>query len=413
MPDLDQPALDHRDTRLERLLLAVGVLALAFNLRPAAVSVGPVLEEVTEGLSMSSATAGVLTSLPVLAFAAFGFAAPAAAGRVGVHRLTLLSLLLVVAGLVTRAVTGSVPLFLLFTVLALAGMAVANVLIPSLVKLHFPERIGLMTALYATSLAIGLTVSTGLTVPLAEALGSWRWGLGAWAVVAAVAAVPWLFLVRHDATPRPPSRRISMRAMAGTRLGWAMAMVFGLQSALAYAMFGWFAQVYRDAGFSPTTAGLLLGVLTGVSIPLSLWAPTVAARQPDQTKLMLGLTACYPLAYVGLIVAPVAGAWLWAVLAGIAASLFPVVLALIGLRSRTADGTVALSGFTQSVGYAVAAVGPFGVGVLYDVTDGWTWPLLVLTALSLVVGWLVTVVGRPLHIEDELEHRSQSRPAGD
>jgi CP family cyanate transporter-like MFS transporter len=288
------------------------------------------------------------------------------------------------------------------SVVALAGMATANVLLPSLIKLHFPERIGFFTALYTTSLAIGLTSASVLTVPLAEGLGSWRWGLGSWALVAAVAAVPWLFLVRHDSAPSSSHRRIPLRAVARTRLGWAMALLFGLQSAQAYTIFGWFAQVYRDAGFSATTAGLLLGVVTGISIPLSFWVPVAAGRTKDQTRLMLLLIGCYPVGYLGLMLLPRQGAWLWALLVGVGASVFPVVLTLIGLRSRTSDGTAALSGFTQSVGYAVAALGPFGIGVLYDATGGWTWPLLSLTALSLVTGWLATIAGRPQFIEDEL-----------
>ncbi|MDX6325123.1 MAG: transporter, family, cyanate transporter [Nocardioidaceae bacterium] len=393
----------HQDTRLQRALVVTGVLVLAFNLRPAAVSVGPVLAEVTSGLHMNHVEAGVLTALPVVAFGAFGAVAPAAARVAGVHRVTLGSLLALVAGLVVRATTSSVPLFLVMSVVALAGMATANVLLPSLVKQHFPDHVGFFTALYTTSLAIGLTSASVLTVPLAHGLGSWRWGIGSWALVAGVAAIPWVFLVRRDSAPSSGGRRrIPLRDVARTRLGWAMALLFGLQSAQAYTIFGWFAQVYRDAGFSATTAGLLLGVVTGISIPLSFWVPVAAGRTHNQTRLMLLLVGCYPIGYLGLMLIPRQGAWAWALLVGIGASVFPVVLTLIGLRSRTPDGTAALSGFTQSVGYGIAAVGPFGIGVLYDATGGWTWPLIVLIVISLVTAWLATIVGKPLFIEDQL-----------
>lgn len=395
----------HQDTRVERALVVVGVLVLAFNLRPAAVSVGPVLEEVTNGLGMGPLATGVLTALPVVAFGVFGAAAPTAARRAGLHRVTLVALLCVVGGLTGRSLTSSVPVFLALSVAALAGMAVANVLLPSLVKLHFPDRVGLFTSLYTTMLAIGLTSASVFTVPLSDQGGSWRWGLGAWAVTAGIAALPWVFLIRHDAVPKTARSAISLRQVARTRLGWAMALLFGLQSAQAYAMFGWFAQVYRDAGFSPTTAGLLLGVITGISIPISLWAPAAAARAPDQRRMMLGLIACYPVGYLGLLLLPVQGAWLWALLVGIAAGVFPVVLTLIGLRARTPDGTAALSGFTQGVGYAVSVVGPLGVGLLYDATGGWTWPLLALTGVAATTGWLATIVARPVFLEDQLPPR--------
>ena len=137
-----------------------------------------------------------------------------------------------------------------------------------------------------------------------------------WALTALVAALPWFGLLRHDQAPESTARDISLGAVARTRLGWGMALFFGFQSLQAYSVFGWFAQVYRDAGFSAGTAGLLLGVITAMSIPLSFWLPAWAARMEHQTWLIVGLIACYPIGYVGLIVAPVAGAWLWAVLVG-------------------------------------------------------------------------------------------------
>ena len=181
-----------------RLLLLAGLLLLAVNLRPAAVSVGPVLPEVRSGLAMSTLAAGLLTSLPVLAFACFGALAPQLARRLGVHRVTLAALLLVAGGLAARSVAPGPTSFLVLSMVALAGMAVANVLLPSLVKLHFPDRIGRVTALYTATLALGLTGALTLTVPIAETAGGWRLGLAAWAVLAVVAALPWLRLVGHD-----------------------------------------------------------------------------------------------------------------------------------------------------------------------------------------------------------------------
>jgi len=157
---------EHEDSRAEKILVVVGIIVLAFNLRPAAVSVGPVLDELTGTLGMSATVAGVLTTLPVLAFAGVGALAPTLARMAGAHRVTLVSLIAVVVGLGLRAETSSIPLFLLLSLVALSGMATANVLLPSLVKLHFPNQIGLMTAVYSTALAIGLTSASVLTVPV-------------------------------------------------------------------------------------------------------------------------------------------------------------------------------------------------------------------------------------------------------
>jgi MFS transporter, CP family, cyanate transporter len=389
-------------SRAQKVLVLIGIVVLAFNLRPAAVSIGPVLDETITALGMSPTTAGVLTTLPVLAFAGFGALAPWLARTVGIHRVTLASLVALTAGLALRARTDSSLLFLLLSLAALAGMAAANVLLPSLVKLHFPNRVGLLTSIYTTALAIGLTLASVATVPIAEGFGSWRWGLFAWAITALVAALPWVALIRHDRTPDDVPHTITLGDVARTRLGWLMASFFGLQSLQAYAVFGWFAHIYRDAGFSASTAGLLLGVITAMSIPLSFWLPSVTARMENQTWLILGLVVLYPIGYVGLIIAPVGGAWLWAVLIGTAASVFPVALTLIGLRSRTPAGTAALSGFTQSVGYLIAAIGPFGMGLLYDLTGGWTVPLAALALLCVPQLLAGLMVARPTYIEDQL-----------
>jgi len=395
-------------SRRSTVLVLTGILALSLNLRPAAVSVGPVLDELRDGLDMGPASAGLLTSLPVLAFAVFGALAPVAARRLGPHRVTLLALLAVVVGLAGRAAARQEATFLALSLVAVAGMAMANVLIPSLVRLHFPDRIGLLTALYTTALAVGLTASFLLTVPVADAYGSWRYGIGIWAVLAAVAALPWIGLVRRDARLDAPVRDVGFGDIARTRLGWAMSLFFGLQSLMAYAVFGWFATLWRDAGFGAGTASALVGIVAAMSIPLSLLLPQVVARPGDQRLVLVLVMSCYPVAYVGLLVAPHSLAVLWAVILGAALTTFPIVLTYIGLRTRTAGATAALSGWTQSTGYLLAALGPFGMGVLHEATGDWTVPLLVLTALSLPLFVVGLYVGRPAHIEDQFPARAEA-----
>jgi CP family cyanate transporter-like MFS transporter len=391
-------------------LVLGGIVLLSFNLRPAAVAVGPVLAEARDGLNMSAAAAGLLTSLPVLAFAGFGAAAPALARRIGVHRATLVAILALAVGLAARAaVPGAVP-FLALSMLALSGMAVANVLLPSLVKLHFPDRVGTVTALYTGTLAFGLTAALMLTVPISDAAGGWRFGLGAWAIPAILAALPWLWLAGHDRRLESEPHDVRLGDVARTRLGWAMAVFFGLQSMQAYAIFGWFAQLWRDNGYSPTTAGVLVGLVAATSVPLSLWLPAAAARRDDQRGILLAVMACYPIAYLGLVVSPHDLAVVWAVIVGAGTCTFPLILTLIGLRSRTPAGTAALSGFTQSAGYLLAAVGPFTVGVLHDASGGWTAPLSFLIALAVPQVLVGLYAARPAYVEDELVVRAPAAP---
>ncbi|HEX2770897.1 MAG TPA: MFS transporter, partial [Micromonosporaceae bacterium] len=281
----------------------------------------------------------------------------------------------------------------------------ANILLPMLVKQHFPHRTGLMTGAYTVALTAGTTVAAAAAVPVAHAAGSWRAGLGVWAVVAAVAVLPWL----PSALRRTGGGRRATRVAAGgrirparTRLGWAMALYFGAQSLSGYAVMGWLAQLFRDAGYAPQNAGLLLAGVTAVGVPVALVMPTVAARLRTLRPLVLGLSTAMALSYVGLALAPHDGALLWVALLAVGQGAFPLILATIGLRARTADGTVALSAFAQSTGYAFAALGPLLVGLLYEATGGWTAPLGVLLAALAVQTASGLGFARPRFIEDEV-----------
>jgi CP family cyanate transporter-like MFS transporter len=382
----------------------LGIIVLAFNLRPAAVSVGPVLDELSDSLRMGTVATSLLTSLPVLSFATIGALAPRIGRGLGLHRTTLVALLLVAAGLFARVRVHDQWTFLILSFVALAGMAVANVLLPSLVKLHFPDQVGTMTALYSTALAIGLTSASVLTVPISTRHGhlDWRHGLMVWGVTALIAAVPWVALVRRDRVVRPANTPIGTGEVARTRLGWVMGVFFGLQSLQAYSIFGWTAKVYRDAGFDAHNAGLLLGVITGVSIPLSFLIPAATVRVKDQRLLLSAIMAAYPIGYLGLIIAPHGGAWVWAVALGVGTCTFPFILTLIGLRARTPAGTAALSAFTQSAGYLIAALGPFGVGALHAATGGWSVPLAILLALCVPMYAIGLIACRPTYVEDQL-----------
>ena len=233
-------------------------------------------------------------------------------------------------------------------------------------------------------------------------------GAPAWACgrsLAVLAALPWLALVAHDRRPAESGGAVTLRAVARTRLGRAMALAFGLQSLQAYAIFGWFAQLWRDAGYSPVAAGALVGLVAGTSIPFSLWLPAAAGRRESQVGMFVAVSACYLVGYAGLLVAPYTLAVPCAILIGVGTCTFALVLTLIGLRARTPDGTAALSGFSQSSGYLLAALGPFAVGALHDATGGWTAPLLLLLALTVPLMSLAVRVARPAAIEDELVGR--------
>ncbi|NUT37070.1 MAG: MFS transporter, partial [Hamadaea sp.] len=186
-----------------------------------------------------------------------------------------------------------------------------------------------------------------------------------------------------------------------TRLGWAMAVYFGAQSLSGYATMGWLAQIFRDAAYSPTTAGLLLAGVTAVGVPIALLMPALAGRLRNLRPLVLLMSAAMVASYIGLALAPHGGAVVWVVLLAFGQGAFPLALAMIGMRARTPQGTVALSAFAQSTGYLIAALGPFVVGVLYEATGAWSVPMVFLIGAALVQGVAGVFAAKPRFVEDE------------
>jgi CP family cyanate transporter-like MFS transporter len=371
-------------------------------MRTAAITVGPVLEEVESGLHVTTAAAGVITTLPVICFAAIGVTAPRLARVVGEHLLVVASMVVMTVGLVLRAFAGSLWPFLVASVLALCGGAITNVIMPSLVKRHYPDRIGSMTAVYTTALAIGATAGSALTVPISDLAGGadgWRWGLGAWAVLSALSVLPWLFTLRGDRPDDTGQPHLPIRRLLRSPTAWFVTLFFAGQSMQAYVAFGWFATYLRDNGISETQAGVLIAFYAALSIPTSAVMPTLAVR--GQRSLVLGLAGCYLVGYVGLLLAPVSGSWVWMLLIGTGAGMFPLVLTMFGLRTRTPEATIALAAFAQSIGYVLAGTGPLLVGVLLGRPHDWTGPFALLF-VALAVGTTAGLLAaRPRYVEDE------------
>nr|WP_107441017.1 MFS transporter [Streptomyces sp. NRRL S-4] len=386
-------------------IVTLGLVLAALNLRPAITSLGPLLEEVRDGLHMSGSIAGVLTSVPPLCFALFGFMAPRLARRFGPTAVVCAGMAAITAGLLLRPFVGGTAGFLAASALALMGIAVSNVLMPVIVKRWFPDRVGTVTGLYSMALALGTALAAALTVPLTDALGgSWRTGLAVWAALAAVAVLPWIpFLKDRGDTSGQQMGAKAAPALRITRSGtsWALACFFGLQATAAYITMGWMPQIFRDAGLPAGTAGVLLAVTMAMGVPLAFVIPRVASRLRTQGPIVLVLSGCGLLGYTGLYLAPAGGAWLWALLLGVANCAFPLALTMIGMRSRTGAGVVRLSAFAQSTGYLLSIPGPLLVGVLYQHSGGWGLPLALMACLLVPQTVAGMLAGRDRTIEDE------------
>jgi CP family cyanate transporter-like MFS transporter len=391
---------DRRSALLPTTLLIVAILLVAANLRPAVTSLGSVLDEVRSSLGMSAAWTSVLTALPGLCFGLAGFLAPTAARRFGLARAIGLAMALLSIGVLVRVLDGP-SVVLLGTLVACAGIAVVNVLLPVVVKESYPHRIGIVTGLYTASLQAMAALGSLLTPLVDDAAGGWRPGLGEWGLLAVLGTIGWLVAARHghagpavttDATPAPAG------SMLRSSLAWAVTGFFGLQAMFAYAVMGWAPQVLMSAGVSRPEAGAMAAMMSILGVPLSLLVAPLAARQRAQSGWLVGLTLVGGAGVAGLLLAPSAAPWVWAALLGVGMGVFPIAVAVIALRTRTSGETGRLSTMAQGIGYLLAAVGPLAFGILHGATGGWTASLIVMLAgvvLQIVFG---VFAGRPRYV---------------
>ncbi|MGX1793981.1 MFS transporter [Microbacterium sp. NPDC055312] len=423
-----------------RVLAVLGILLCAFSLRSAVASLSPVVDLIGEDFEVSSAVLGVIGTLPPACFAVFGILTPDLERRLGIERLTVIALTAITAGLVGRSLaTDSIGL-LVGTAVVFAGVGMANILLPPLVKKYFADRIGLMMTVYTATMAFSTFVPPLVAVPLADAAG-WRFSLGIWAAFAFAGLIPWLVMLFRpgapaDAVPAAPdtvddaafdaedgaddavlaatgpiataptNRRLFAR-LARIPLVWALAFTFGTSSTMAYVSFAWLPSIMIDtAGVDPATAGFMLSLWAFIGLPAGLVVPVLVVRfQATRPLFVIGSVGAL-VGLLGLLLFPRPELlWLWMTLFGLVGVSFPLALVLISIRSRTPESAVLLSSFVQSAGYVLAAIFPVLVGILHDVTGGWTIPILAVIAVVVLTFPAGIAAGRRVTIEDEWERR--------
>nr|WP_206687341.1 MFS transporter [Microbacterium yannicii] len=391
----------------------------AFSLRSAVASLSPLYDHIAVDFDVPAAVIGLIGTAPPVCYAVFGLLTPALERRFGLERLAVVAMVIVAIGLIVRSLAPGDGVLLAGTALIFAAVGVGNILLPPLVKRYFPDRVGLMTTVFSTTMALATFLPPLVAVPVADA-SDWHVSLGLWAVFALVATVPWIGLaVRQagveksraaaaaasDDDIEQPSPRAFGR-MWRLPIAWALLVGFAVSSTLAYTAFAWLPTILVDiAGVTPAVAGVLLALFGFMGLPASLAVPLLVTRA-NATRVLFGVAVGTGLAGIaGLLFVPTIAPWLWVALFGLAPLLFPMILVLLGLRTRTHEGAVALSGFVQSGGYAIAALFPVGIGLLHDATDSWTAPLIVLAAVVAAAIPAGVVAAQPHTVEDDWERR--------
>ena len=392
-------------------LLFAAVIAVAVNLRAGISSVGPVLEETLAAFGAGASQAGLITAMPGFLFALMGLGAVPVAMRLGLTRTIALGAALTFTGLAARPWVGAMAVFIVLTGFVVAGIAVANVLLPAWIKRHGGRHVvALMTAYGAL---LGLSGAIGpLSALFFHGDSAWQWALAVWAVPAAVQVVVWMMVMARlgDDRPRPgpaTSPDSGAEAPASAPM-WRsstarfLLVFFGLQSMNAYIQMGWLPQIYRDSGASATTGTLALALVGGLNVIGGLVMPMLIARARTLTPFVVVFAAATAVGYLGLLLADGHVPLLWAFFLGLGGFCFPTAIALIPARSRSHVVTAKLSGFVQPYGYLVAGAGPVAVGAVYGATGEWRAILIALIASAVVMGAVGIRASASTTIDDEL-----------
>ncbi|MGU3399834.1 CynX/NimT family MFS transporter [Brucellaceae bacterium D45D] len=378
-------------SRATRVLLGLSLVLIAANLRPVFSSVSVLLPEITAATGMSGTAAGILTTLPVVCLGAFAPFAPRLAQRFGAERVLLCVLAILTFGTAIRGVGSPSSLYIGAT-LAGAAIAMGNVLLPGLVKRDFPKIAAIMTGLYTMALCAGAAMAAGFTIPIEHMLGgAWNLALAFWAIPAALMFMLWLpqaLRTKHN----PTHARANVIGMWKDRLAWQVTLFMGLQSSMAYVVFGWLASILREQGLTATAAGGLVSFSIMVQVVTCLGVPSIAVRQKSQSLLNVVLCACAALPLIGFLYLPQWCFWPLAAIQGIGqGGLIAAAMMVIVLRAPDSYTASHLSGMAQCVGYILAAIGPLVVGMIYNATGSFTacGAFFALLGLGAAVnGWL-------------------------
>ncbi|MEU5385596.1 CynX/NimT family MFS transporter [Kitasatospora cineracea] len=411
-----QPALEPKVGRrtaatkyAHPVLLLVGIVLVALNMRACLAAVSPMVVEIQRTFGLSATASGLITTVPVLFQGVGAPLTPRLTRRFGTERVVLGAVLALGAGVLLRVLPSVAALYAGCVVIGVA-IAVLNVSMPGLVKREFPQKAAAMTGVYSTTMLVGATMAAALSVPLEHALGGgWQASLGAWSVLALVAAVAWLPQVLKARQERTVAVAVAVAVKvpaqaapaalskeAGTSpwksgLAWQISVFMGISSLLVYTLVAWMPTILADHGMPRGEAGLVFAFSNLVQVAGAFLVPLLAGRMTRQRGLALVMAALNGAGVLWLLLAPVSGAWFSATVLGLAqGGSLGLGLAFIVLRTDSVLGAARLGGMSQAVGYLVAAAGPVGAGALHQLTGGWDATLLVLlvlAAVAAVAGW--------------------------
>ena len=395
-----------------RIVAVLGIVLVALSMRTAVGVIGPVFSAISDDLGLGVIVLSFIGAAPPIGFAAAGLIVPAFTRRWGLEAALLAALGAIILGQALRALSQEAVVLVASTLLAVIGIGAANVLLPPLVRRYFPERINSITSLYLVLMGVSASGPAFAAVQLSDAFG-WRVAVGMWVVLPILAILPWLSMLR---APRPAERIVEFddgvepvvapaparRAVWTSPTVWAITATLGLSSISVYVAMAYLPSMLIAAGVAPAVAGAALGVLLVVGIPEAVLVPLLARRAVTVLPMIVVAAACGVAGWFGMLVAPAAAPILWAVLIGLVPITFPLALLLVNTRTRSHRVTVSVSAFVQGLGYVVAGVFSFGMGLIHDASGDWTIPTILLIASTGLAVPAIAILGRRRVVDDEL-----------
>lgn len=370
----------------------LAVILLASNLRAPIVAIGPLMETIRDAISSNATIMGVIGTLPTLTFAACSPFAARLAKRFGLENVILVGIAMITLGCLIRSLFGNAWSIMIGTIILCAGIAMGNVLLAAAIKRDYPQRIERLTALQMLSFSILSALAAALAVPLANIIG-WQWSLGIWAIMTIPAFFAWL-KIRGQQHPQQRPQHTAANPNFNiwrSRLAWQISFYVGLQSMLFYTFVAWLATIIIARGFSETQAGYYNTLFQLIAFPTALLISPIAERYGRMHHLLCASSLLVLSGTLGMWYAPTNLMWLFTAIIGIGScASFTLCLMLFALRGETAAQSAALSGMAQTIGYAIAALGPVCTGWLLDISGNWQIPIYAIVSiatLQLVSAW--------------------------
>jgi MFS transporter, CP family, cyanate transporter len=414
-------------------MLVIGIIFIAANLRSPLTAVGPVVDQIRNSLHISNTLAGMITTFPLFAFAGFSPFVPRLARKYGTGLVLLWSLAFLTLGIGLRSSFGEIGLFLGTAILGLS-ISVGNVLLPSLIKRDFSKRVGLMTGVYNASMSLFGAIASGVSIPVAVKAGlGWEGALSIWSALSFFTLILWTPQVIHEKQKNVREevsgsdnsvkkinaegygiKNINESAINEVHLwrsplAWQVTIYMGLQSMVLYCMYAWLPNILISQGMKSGEAGLMLSLCQLTSIPFGFIGSVLAGRKSNQRPMTIIASLCVLSGLLGVFFGVTRLELIWMILLGSGTALtFSMALIFFSFRTKSADQAAGLSGMAQTVGYLLASFGPMIFGLLHDITNNWTLPLIILIAVSSICLFVGLGASRDLFVTSSGESRKHT-----